>query len=140
MGRGTAVKWIHTKRRDRRGLTPPDGPLTTRKDEFPVVFAYSSGKDTFPQIPHCYPGRQAVCAIIEDADAELLERLQDYRRYTGRLGYPPRRLWRAYIAKYVLNLRDSNDLIRRLQDDPGLRAVCGFGDQLPHRTTFNRFR
>lgn len=33
----------------------------------------------------------------------------------------------------------TNDLIRRLQDEPALRAVCGFGDQLPHRTTFNRF-
>ena len=100
---------------------------------------HSSGKDTFPQIPHCYPDRQAVCAIIEDADAELLERLQDYRRYPGRPGYPLRSFRRAYIARRVLNLRDTNDLIRRLQDDPGLRAVCGFGDLLPHRTTFNRF-
>lgn len=104
-----------------------------------MVFDYSSGKAPFPQIPNCYPTLQAVCAVIEYADAELIERLQDYRRYTGRPGYPLRSFWRAYIARCVLNLRDTNDLIRRLQDDPGLRAVCGFGDQLPHRTTFNRF-
>ncbi len=30
-------------------------------------------------------------------------------------------------------------MIRRLQDDAGLRDLCGFGDVLPHRTTFNRF-
>lgn len=48
-------------------------------------------------------------------------------------------LGRAYIARYVLNRRDTNDLVRRLPDDPGLRAVCGFSDMLPHRTTFNRF-
>ncbi len=30
-------------------------------------------------------------------------------------------------------------MIRRLEDDPLLRAICGFGSELPHRTTFNRF-
>lgn len=101
-----------------------------------MVLNYSSGKASFPQIPGCYPDLQRVCAVI-DATA-LMTRLQAYRP-TGRPGYPLLSLWRAYIARYVLNLRDTNDLIRRLQDDPGLRAVCGFGDTLPHRTTFNRF-
>lgn len=33
----------------------------------------------------------------------------------------------------------TNALIRRLQDDPLLRAICGFNGHVPHRTTFNRF-
>ena len=33
----------------------------------------------------------------------------------------------------------TNSLIRLLKEDPELRATCGFGDVLPHRTTFNRF-
>lgn len=49
-----------------------------------------------------------------------------------------RALWRAYLASFVLNLPHTNALIRRLEDDAGLRTVCGFG-RLPHRTTFNRF-
>ena len=48
-------------------------------------------------------------------------------------------LWRAYVASFVLNLPHTNALIRWLSEDAELRAICGFGDQLPHRTTFNRF-
>ena len=40
-----------------------------------------------------------------------------------------------------MDLPHTNALIRRLEDDPALRAVCGFGepDGLPCRRTFNRF-
>ncbi len=54
-------------------------------------------------------------------------------------GFPLRALWSAYIASFVLNLPHTNALIRRLEDDPNLRAICGFRNKLPHRTTFNRF-
>ena len=67
-----------------------------------------------------------------------MERLQSYRP-TGRPGWPLRALWYAYIASFHLDLDSTNALIRRLEDDPGLRAVCGFDDQLPGRRTFNRF-
>ena len=68
----------------------------------------------------------------------ILETLQQ-RRWNGRPGYPVRALWRAYAAAFLLNLPHTNALIRRLQGDVGLRDLCGFGDVLPHRTTFNRF-
>ena len=42
-------------------------------------------------------------------------------------------------ASFLLNLPHTNALIRRLHHDRALRGVCGFGDILPHRTTFNRF-
>ena len=79
---------------------------------------------------------QAVFDVLDDAD--IIARLRAYRP-TGRQGYPLLALWRAYVASFYLNLPHTNGLIRRLQDDPGLRALCGFDDELPHRTTFNRF-
>ena len=71
-------------------------------------------------------------------DAALLARLQDYRP-TGRPGYPLKALWRAYVASFILNLPHTNALIRRLEDEPDFRYLCGFFGPLPHRTTFNRF-
>ena len=70
-------------------------------------------------------------------DDALLARLQEYRP-VGRHGYPLQALWRAYVGSFVLNLPHTNALIRRLEDDPRFRILCGFG-ALPHRRTFNRF-
>ena len=77
----------------------------------------------------------AVFSNLEDS--ALLSRLQEYRP-TGRQGYPLKALWQAYVASFILNLPHTNALIRRLEDDPDSRDLCGFG-ALPHRTTFNRF-
>ena len=71
-------------------------------------------------------------------DGPLLNRLQQYRR-TGRPGYPLKPLWRAYVSSFLLNLPHTNALIRRLHEYPDLRNLCGFGDELPGRRTFNRF-
>ena len=78
--------------------------------------------------------------MLDSADAPaLLDRLDEYRHGVGRRGYSNKTLWRAYLASFILNLPSTNELIRRLQEDSSLREVCGFGDSLPHRTTFNRF-
>ena len=68
----------------------------------------------------------------------LLETLRGYRK-SGRPGHSLTALWRAYLASFLINVPHTNALIRRLQDDADFRALCGFGDVLPHRTTFNRF-
>jgi IS5 family transposase len=73
-------------------------------------------------------------ALSDDA---LISRLQEYR-WTGRPGHSVRALWRAYLASFVLNMPSTNALIRRLEEDAGLRALCGF-DELPSRWTFGRF-
>ena len=86
--------------------------------------------------PGAYAELQHILATLDDA--ALVERLQEYR-HTGRPGWSQRALWSAYLASYYLDLPHTNALIRRLQDDPALRAVCGFDDDLPHRTTFNRY-
>ena len=81
----------------------------------------------------------ALAAVLDNlSDAPLLARLWLYRT-NGRPGWPLRSLWRAYVASFVLNLGSTNDLIRLLMRDRQVRRLCGFGDRLPHRTTFNRF-
>lgn len=80
-------------------------------------------------------------AIFDDMpDRTLLRRLRAYRP-VGRQGYSLRAMWRAYMASFHLNLPHTNALIRELEDDPALRAVCGFDPEvpLPDRRTFNRF-
>ena len=84
-----------------------------------------------------YLGELAAIFASLDDDA-LLARLQEYRP-VGRHGYHLQALWRAYVGSFVLNLAHTNALIRRLEDNPEFRALCGFAGPLPHRTTFNRF-
>ena len=86
------------------------------------------------------PAPWTTLEAIFDAlsDGRLLARLWVYR-INGRPGWPLRPLWRAYVASFFLHMNSTNDLIRRLEQDAELRGVCGFGDVLPHRTTFNRF-
>ena len=86
------------------------------------------------------PLADELSAIFSAIDDEpLLSALARYR-WTGRPGWSLRALWRAYIAGYTLGLPTTNALVRRLQDDPALREVCGFtGGALPSRWTFNRF-
>ena len=103
-----------------------------------MAATHSTYSGTVPQRPHlAYAVLRTVLDQIDDR--EVVATLLAYR-WTGRPGYSPVAMWRAYIASFVLNLSNTNDLIRRLEDAPDLRAICGFGDLLPpHRTTFNRF-
>ncbi len=86
--------------------------------------------------PGAYAELQQILATLDDS--ALLERLQDYR-HTGRPGWSQRALWYAYAVSFLLDLPSTNALIRRLEDDASLRAVCGFGNELPGRRTFNRY-
>lgn len=76
--------------------------------------------------------------ILDAIDAsDLVDRLQAYR-WTGRRGYPLEGMLRAYLTSYALNIGNTSELVRRLQDDPRLRLLCGI-PTVPHRTTFSRF-
>ena len=99
--------------------------VTTHRTSFP-----ESRPDSLATLP-------AIFANLSDAG--LLARLWLYRSKGGRPGYPLRPLWRAYVASFVLNLGSTNDVIRLLRRDRNFRQLCGFGEKLPHRTTFNRF-
>lgn len=85
------------------------------------------------------PAVSEVRSVLEAIDStRLIDILSNERLGRGPRGYPPRFMWRAMIALYVLNLPTMNALIRRLQEDLELRLFCGFS-RLPNRTTFNRF-
>ena len=71
-------------------------------------------------------------------DGPLLEALQAYRP-TGRPGYPLRAMLRAYLVKFVLNIRYNNQLLERLRCSRKLRDVCGFGDDIPSESALSRF-
>ena len=88
-------------------------------------------------------GPYDIKAFLNSVDATaLLARLRQYRwtgsRWRGRSGYSIESLWRALLLGYILNTPSTSSLIRRLQDDPRLRRICGF-TTLPHRSTFSRF-
>lgn len=59
----------------------------------------------------------------------------------GRFGYSFEVMFKAYLAGYVFGIRSTNDLIRRLQDDPVFALICGFNiSRKPLcRKTFSRF-
>lgn len=78
-------------------------------------------------------------ALFEVLDPNPIFRQIRAERYNGRPGYVLRPLWRAYVASFFFNLPHTNALIRMLHGDAELRSLCGFGDELPHRATFNRF-
>lgn len=90
------------------------------------------------------PPRLVELRAIFDSlpDEPLLARLRAYRPAAGRPSYPIRAMWRAYVASFVLNLANTNTLIRELRNNDRLRRLCGFRADLkllPHRRTFNRF-
>ena len=80
-----------------------------------------------------------VAEILDSIDAtEIVSRLEEYRAKGGPKTYPVQAFWRAYLLTFLLDLSSINALLRRLDQDPLLTALCGFS-KLPHRTTFNRF-
>lgn len=66
--------------------------------------------------------------------------LQRMRRHTTS-GYLIEPLWKAYLLSFIFNIDCTNDLIRRLEENPNLVEICGFDmdEPLPSRWTFDRF-
>ena len=56
-------------------------------------------------------------------------------------GYLMEPLWSAYMLSFILNTNCTNDLIRRLEENPSLVEICGFNmdKPLPSRWAFDRF-
>ncbi len=77
----------------------------------------------------------AVLAVIP------LERMLSARRsWTGRPAKDRAALLTAFVAKAILNLPTTRDLISRLSVDESLRRLCGWknADALPHESKFSR--
>ena len=80
-----------------------------------------------------------LSAVLDGIDdVPLIERLNEYRR-TGRRGYHPRAMLRAYLSKLVLKIRYNNQLLERLRGSRKLREVCGLGNNVPSESVLSRF-
>ena len=85
-------------------------------------------------------GFRFLSAVLDAIDtAPLVEVLESYHAATGRPGYPAGAMLRAYLAKFVLNIRYNNQLLERLRASGTLRRVCGFGDDVPSESALSRF-
>ena len=98
---------------------------------------YSTQAQSAPQPPKS--GYGFLVQVLDNLDdAPLLETLKSYHK-TGRPGYNPRAMYRAYCAKFVLKIRYNNQLVERLRGSRKLRDVCGFGDEVPSESALSRF-
>ena len=66
--------------------------------------------------------------------------LSAHRSFTGRPAKDRTALATAFMAKAILNLPTTRDLISRLRVDAALRRFCGWysADRLPHESKFSR--
>lgn len=84
------------------------------------------------------PSHEAVVALIEAINLEAF-----IAPSRGRRGRPPRErhaMANAFLAKAVLKLAHTRDLMDRLRVDRTLREICGFAHHrcLPSEATFSR--
>ena len=87
-----------------------------------------------------YPFLRSILDQIDDSD--LIAALTPPPPKCGRTGrppYPARALWRARLAKDLLNIPYVVELVERLHGSRELRELCGFGDSIPSEATFSRF-
>ena len=68
-------------------------------------------------------------------DTDLVRALR--RKRTGPKGYPVRPFIRSFIAMHYLEISSQLALFDEMDDDPELRAICGFDDNLPCQRTVN---
>jgi transposase len=59
------------------------------------------------------------------------------RKLHGRTPFDLLPMMRAFVAKALIRIATTEDLIRRLRADPNLRRICGFR-KVPSRATFSR--
>lgn len=77
--------------------------------------------------------------ILDSVDLSKVINVLAWQRRNGRPGYSPRAMVRAWLAKYLLNIRYNVDLVQTLKRSPGLRKVCGFDDDTPSEPTISYF-
>lgn len=110
--------------------------------EFVLQFAHVAQQDLFPHLERAIgaltPQLKLISSIV--SLVPLGRMLTARRAATGRPAKDRAALATAFIAKAVLNLPNTRDLIDRLRVDEGLRRLCGWQSarQLPHESKFSR--
>ena len=110
--------------------------------QFVMQFAHLAQQDLFPHLETAVgpltPQLKLIASIVSLLPLGRL--LAARRASTGRPAKDRAALATAFIAKAVLNLPNTRDLIGRLRVDEGLRQLCGWrrASQIPHESKFSR--
>jgi hypothetical protein len=105
-------------------------------------FGHVAQQDLFPHVAVAIGPLSSDLELLVSVLALLpLERLLSCRR--ARTGRPPKdraALATAFLAKAILNLPTTRDLLDRLRVDSALRRLCGWPDarSVPHESKFSR--
>jgi len=80
---------------------------------------------------------KAVINSLVDSEFRYYLHGSKHRIKAGFLMEP---LWKAYLLSFILNMDCTNDLLRKLEENPSFADVCGFNMDrpLPSRWTFDR--
>ena len=79
----------------------------------------------------------SICMLPSVKD--LLSAIEAPRRRTGRKGYSPVSMFRAFLSRFLLGQKNTQAFIRELKRSVGLRIACGLVNVVPHKSTFSRF-
>jgi hypothetical protein len=110
--------------------------------QFVMQFAHLAQQDLFPHLETAVgpltPQLKLIASIVSLLPLGRL--LAARRASTGRPAKDRTALATAFLAKAVLNLPHTRDLIGRLRVDEGLRQLCGWrrASQIPHEAKFSR--
>lgn len=107
-----------------------------------VQFAHILQEDLFPRIARSVGALSEELELLAAVMAlSPLERMMSARRCsTGRPAKDRTALATAFMAKSILNLPTTRDLISRLKVDEALRQFCGWPSEraVPHESKFSR--
>lgn len=80
--------------------------------------------------------KSVINSLIDD---EFRKFLHGTKHRVG-AGFIMESLWKAYLLSFILDMDCTNDLIRKIEENPGFTEICGFNMDrpLPSRWTFNR--
>lgn len=80
--------------------------------------------------------KAAINSLVDDEFRHDLHRV----KHQVKAGYLMEPLWKAYMLAFILNMDCTNDLIRKLEENPKFAEICGFNMDrpLPSRWTFDR--
>jgi hypothetical protein len=107
-----------------------------------MQFAHLLQEDLFPRIASAVGPLSAELELLAAVmSLSPVEGIIGARRYfTGRPAKDRAALATAFVAKAILNLPTTRDLISRLQVDETLRRFCGWASEraVPHESKFSR--
>jgi hypothetical protein len=117
-------------------------PWKLNPKQFVTKFGHLLQRELFPRLEATVgPLSQELELLTAVMALVPLQRLLSARRAsTGRPAKDRAALATAFIAKAILNLPNTRDLIGRLRVDQALRQLCGWrsGKALPHESKFSR--